>query len=88
MMHDKFLVDKPFNHKNTNVSFLSMFYAVDGGWGSWGSWTPCSKTCGGAMVTRESKCDNPAPMNAGKPCDPKDSTETKNDCTQPCESKY
>ena len=60
---------------------------VDGGWGAWGSWTPCSKTCGGATVTRERKCDNPAPQNEGKPCDSKDAKETKNDCNQPCESR-
>ena len=62
--------------------------SVDGGWGAWGSWTPCSKTCGGAMVTRERKCENPASQNGGKPCDSKDSKETKNDCNQPCESKF
>ena len=53
-----------------------------------GSWTPCSKTCGGAIVTRERKCENPAPQNGGKPCDSKDSKETENDCNQPCESKF
>ena len=39
------------------------------------------------MVTRERSCDNPAPQNGGKPCEPKDAKETKTDCDQPCESK-
>ena len=38
-------------------------------------------------MTRERKCDNPAPQNGGKPCDSKDAKETKNDCNQPCESR-
>ena len=75
------------HHKNTIFFFCLNFHAVDGGWGAWGSWTSCSKTCGGAMITRERNCDNPAPENGGKPCDPKDAKETKNDCNQPCESK-
>lgn len=66
---------------------MSIFDTVDGGWGAWGSWSACSKTCGGAVVTRERNCDNPEPQNGGKPCEPKDAKETKTDCDQPCESK-
>ena len=40
------------------------------------------------MVTRERNCDNPAPQNGGKPCEPKDAKETKTDCDQPCEGKW
>ncbi|CAH3136107.1 unnamed protein product [Pocillopora meandrina] len=58
---------------------------IDGGWGAWGEWSACSKTCGGATVTRVRKCDNPAPSNGGKPCEAKDAQETKTDCNQPCE---
>ncbi|XP_074608868.1 uncharacterized protein LOC141863292 [Acropora palmata] len=67
-------------------SFEEAICPVDGGWGAWGSWSLCSKTCGGAMVTRERKCDNPVPQNGGKPCDPKGATETKTDCNQPCDN--
>ncbi|XP_022801157.1 uncharacterized protein LOC111338874 [Stylophora pistillata] len=58
---------------------------TDGGWGAWGGWSACSKTCGGAMVTRVRECNNPSPKNGGKPCEPKAAKETKTDCDQPCE---
>ena len=73
----------------TVISFICtmdiFMITVDGGWGAWGEWSACSKTCGGATVTRVRKCDNPAPSNGGKPCEAKDAQETKTDCNQPCE---
>ncbi|EDO46935.1 predicted protein, partial [Nematostella vectensis] len=55
----------------------------DGGWGAWTSWSLCSKTCGGAVVTRTRECNSPEPSNGGKPCEPSDAKETKEDCTKP-----
>jgi len=67
---------------NLHVCFIS----VDGEWGAWGSWSSCENPCGGSPVKRIRKCDNPAASNGGKPCPGPDS-ETKMDCTEPCEGK-
>ncbi|XP_059154883.1 uncharacterized protein LOC131940263 [Physella acuta] len=42
---------------------------VVGGFGAWGVWSPCSRSCGGGVSTRQRSCDNPAPSLGGKPCD-------------------
>ena len=71
---------------NDHLAYLFIFMiTADGGWGAWGGWSACSKTCGGAMVTRVRECNNPSPKNGGKPCEPKAAKETKTDCDQPCE---
>ncbi|KAL9982402.1 hypothetical protein ACROYT_G004439 [Oculina patagonica] len=54
---------------------------IDGQWGSWSEWTPCSKTCGIGVETRNRNCDNPPPQNDGRPCVGNDQE------TRPCSLK-
>ena len=32
---------------------------VDGGWDNWSEWSVCSRTCGGGVLNRLRKCNNP-----------------------------
>ena len=47
---------------------MHRFYVVDGQWSPWGAWSPCTKTCGRGMKTRERACNNPAPAHGGAAC--------------------
>ena len=52
---------------------VTYFYCIsteprDGKWSAWGPWSPCSKTCGSGMRTRERACDNPTPAHGGADC--------------------
>ncbi|KAJ7406304.1 Complement component C6 [Willisornis vidua] len=40
--------------------------AVDGRWGCWSEWTPCDASF---KTRRTRECNNPSPMNGGKPCE-------------------
>ena len=40
---------------------------VNGGWSSWVS-NGCPVTCGGAYQVFNRACDNPIPINGGRPC--------------------
>ncbi|XP_012576643.1 PREDICTED: A disintegrin and metalloproteinase with thrombospondin motifs 13 [Condylura cristata] len=42
--------------------------AVHGLWSSWGHPSPCSRSCGGGVVTRRRRCDNPRPAFGGRAC--------------------
>ncbi|CAH3028156.1 unnamed protein product [Porites evermanni] len=59
---------------------------LDGEWGPWTPWTQCSQTCGisgGSILSRTRLCNQPPPMNGGKPCVGND-TETAKSCLTPC----
>ena len=55
---------------------ISLFSAVNGGWGEWGSFSTCSQSCGGGIETRQRVCDSPSPSNGGESC-PGDMEETR-----------
>ncbi|XP_058683773.1 complement component C6 [Poecile atricapillus] len=40
--------------------------AVDGRWGCWSEWSPCDASF---KKRRTRECNNPSPMNGGKPCE-------------------
>uniref|UniRef100_A0A8C3Y8W0 Complement C6 n=1 Tax=Catharus ustulatus TaxID=91951 RepID=A0A8C3Y8W0_CATUS len=40
--------------------------AVDGRWGCWSEWSPCGASF---KQRRTRECNNPSPMNGGKPCE-------------------
>ncbi|KAM9642400.1 A disintegrin and metalloproteinase with thrombospondin motifs 13 [Trichechus inunguis] len=42
--------------------------AVHGHWSSWGPPSPCSRSCGGGVVTRRRQCNNPRPAFGGHAC--------------------
>nr|XP_012637448.1 A disintegrin and metalloproteinase with thrombospondin motifs 13 isoform X3 [Microcebus murinus] len=42
--------------------------AVHGHWSSWGPPSPCSRSCGGGVVTRRRRCNNPRPAFGGRAC--------------------
>ncbi|XP_006863888.1 PREDICTED: A disintegrin and metalloproteinase with thrombospondin motifs 13 [Chrysochloris asiatica] len=42
--------------------------AVHGHWSSWGRPSPCSRSCGGGVVTRKRMCNNPRPAFGGREC--------------------
>nr|XP_023422184.1 A disintegrin and metalloproteinase with thrombospondin motifs 13 [Cavia porcellus] len=47
---------------------LKPMAAVHGCWSSWGPSSPCSRSCGGGVVTRRRRCDNPRPAFGGRAC--------------------
>ncbi|XP_013816476.2 complement component C6 [Apteryx mantelli] len=49
--------------------------AVDGHWGCWSEWSSCDASF---KKKRSRKCNNPAPMNGGKPCEGEQ--EEEEDC--------
>ena len=65
---------------------LELAGPLDGEWGDWSPWTQCSQTCGipgGSILRRTRLCNQPPPMNGGKPCEGND-TETARSCFAPC----
>ncbi|XP_062456062.1 complement component C6 [Rhea pennata] len=49
--------------------------AVDGRWGCWSEWSSCDASF---KKKRTRRCNNPAPMNGGKPCEGEE--EEEEDC--------
>ncbi|PNJ45222.1 ADAMTS13 isoform 4 [Pongo abelii] len=47
---------------------LTPIAAVHGRWSSWGPQSPCSRSCGGGVVTRRRQCNNPRPAFGGRAC--------------------
>ncbi|XP_045431121.1 A disintegrin and metalloproteinase with thrombospondin motifs 13 [Pipistrellus kuhlii] len=41
---------------------------VHGHWSAWGPPSPCSRSCGGGVVTRRRQCNNPRPAFGGHAC--------------------
>ncbi|XP_028919038.1 A disintegrin and metalloproteinase with thrombospondin motifs 13 isoform X1 [Ornithorhynchus anatinus] len=42
---------------------------VHGEWSGWGAPSPCSRSCGGGVVTRRRRCNNPRPAFGGRGCE-------------------
>ncbi|XP_059266385.1 A disintegrin and metalloproteinase with thrombospondin motifs 13 isoform X2 [Mustela nigripes] len=51
-----------------SLAELSPVGVVHGHWSSWGPPSPCSRSCGGGVVTRRRHCNNPRPAFGGRAC--------------------
>ncbi|KAF5927148.1 hypothetical protein HPG69_007481 [Diceros bicornis minor] len=51
-----------------SLAELSPVGAVHGHWSGWGPPSPCSRSCGGGVVTRRRQCNNPRPAFGGRAC--------------------
>ncbi|XP_046321516.1 A disintegrin and metalloproteinase with thrombospondin motifs 13 isoform X6 [Marmota monax] len=51
-----------------SLAELTPVAAVHGQWSSWGPRSPCSRSCGGGVVTRRRRCSNPRPAFGGRAC--------------------
>ncbi|XP_040860574.1 A disintegrin and metalloproteinase with thrombospondin motifs 13 [Ochotona curzoniae] len=51
-----------------SLAELPSVAAVHGHWSSWGPPSPCSRSCGGGVITRRRRCDNPRPAFGGRAC--------------------
>ncbi|XP_027470232.1 A disintegrin and metalloproteinase with thrombospondin motifs 13 isoform X2 [Zalophus californianus] len=51
-----------------SLAELSPVGVVHGHWSSWGPPSPCSRSCGGGVVTRRRQCNNPRPAFGGRAC--------------------
>ncbi|XP_040601103.1 A disintegrin and metalloproteinase with thrombospondin motifs 13 isoform X2 [Mesocricetus auratus] len=67
-----------------SLAELSPVAAVHGHWSSWGPNSPCSRSCGGGVVTRRRWCNNPRPAFGGRTCLGED-LQAKMCNTQACE---
>ncbi|XP_065060118.1 uncharacterized protein LOC135687479 [Rhopilema esculentum] len=57
--------------------------SIDGGWGDWSQWSTCERPCGGSVVNRTRKCNNPSPFNGGALCTGVNE-ESKLECLAKC----
>ncbi|XP_036039161.1 A disintegrin and metalloproteinase with thrombospondin motifs 13 isoform X1 [Onychomys torridus] len=67
-----------------SLAELTPVAAVHGHWSSWGPHSPCSRSCGGGVVTRRRWCNNPRPAFGGRTCVGED-LQAKMCNTQACE---
>ncbi|XP_045323378.1 A disintegrin and metalloproteinase with thrombospondin motifs 13 isoform X6 [Leopardus geoffroyi] len=51
-----------------SLAELTPVGVVHGHWSSWGPPSPCSRSCGGGVVTRRRQCSNPRPAFGGRAC--------------------
>ena len=56
---------------------------VNGNWGEFSAWSECSQSCGGGIMTRTRKCDDPEPGEGGADCEG-ESEETDSCNEDPC----
>ncbi|XP_026542486.1 A disintegrin and metalloproteinase with thrombospondin motifs 13 [Notechis scutatus] len=57
-----------FKGRCSSLEDLSPVSMVHGQWSAWGSFTPCSRSCGGGITSRQRQCNNPRPAFGGQPC--------------------
>uniref|UniRef100_A0A8C5LAQ2 ADAM metallopeptidase with thrombospondin type 1 motif 13 n=1 Tax=Jaculus jaculus TaxID=51337 RepID=A0A8C5LAQ2_JACJA len=57
-----------FKGRCHSLAELAPVAAVHGHWSSWGLYSPCSRSCGGGVITRRRRCDNPRPAFGGHVC--------------------
>lgn len=50
-----------------SLAELTPVAAVHGHWSSWGPYSPCSRSCGGGVVTRRRWCNNPRYLQRASP---------------------
>ncbi|XP_076562443.1 A disintegrin and metalloproteinase with thrombospondin motifs 13 isoform X3 [Arvicanthis niloticus] len=67
-----------------SLAELAPVAAVHGHWSSWGPPSPCSRSCGGGVITRRRWCNNPRPAFGGRACVGEDLQATMCN-TQACE---
>ncbi|XP_021507617.1 A disintegrin and metalloproteinase with thrombospondin motifs 13 isoform X2 [Meriones unguiculatus] len=67
-----------------SLAELAPVVAVHGHWSSWSPHSPCSRSCGGGVITRRRWCNNPRPAFGGRACVGED-LQAKLCNTQACE---
>lgn len=67
-----------------SLAELAPVAVVHGHWSSWGPHSPCSRSCGGGVITRRRWCNNPRPAFGGRACVGED-LQAKMCNTQACE---
>ena len=69
LVSNKISANGRIQHSFMSLTLINLCHAVDGGWSVWSKWTECSVTCGTGILSRERKCDNPAPSAGGRICE-------------------
>lgn len=77
-----------FINNNTRIYVKRRVFvcAVNGGWSQWSQWSECSSRCGKGQQKRTRVCNNPVPLNGGKPCP--GLAVQKAECTSICPGKF
>ncbi|XP_044162017.1 A disintegrin and metalloproteinase with thrombospondin motifs 13 [Bufo gargarizans] len=53
----------------TSLEELNPVSVVHGVWSSWSGFTSCSRSCGGGVIFRKRRCNNPRPAFGGRNCE-------------------